>query len=241
MGKKYKGMTCVYCDEHISVTADHIFAREFFLESKRTNLPQVPACDGCNNEKSKLEHYLTALLPFGGNHEKAKENLATMVPKRLARNKKLHGKLRQGMIQFENGKSKDMLLPMKGDAVTDLFSYIAKGTTWFHWKTIIARDSYVKSMVLTETGLEYFRYLLSLQSRNQIQNDVGDSTFSYVGTQATDPDQMTVWVFRIYGGLSMKSKEFPKAVANCIGVITGPSEIEKDVEEILKGRYKWEK
>lgn len=200
MSKKYKNKTCVYCAEHISVTTDHIFAREFFLKSQRQNLPQVPACERCNNEKSKLEHYLTAVLPFGGNHDRAKENLTEMVPKRLARNKKLHGELRCGMSYFEKGETKDLVLPLKGDRISKLFSYIAKGTTWFHWQTIIASNSHIKSMVLTETGQEFFKYLFSLSAKNRISNNVGDGTFSYVGTQVANPEQMTVWMFGIFGG-----------------------------------------
>ncbi len=38
-------------------TGDHIFPRQLFLESHRANLPKVPCCKNCNDEKSKLEHY----------------------------------------------------------------------------------------------------------------------------------------------------------------------------------------
>ena len=66
--KKFAGELCVYCNSSPAVVPDHVFAREFFLVNQRDKLPQVPACDKCNNEKSHLEHYLTALLPFGGSH-----------------------------------------------------------------------------------------------------------------------------------------------------------------------------
>ena len=44
---------------------DHVIARGFFLPSERGELPQVPACKQCNNEKSRIEHHLTTVLPFG--------------------------------------------------------------------------------------------------------------------------------------------------------------------------------
>ena len=59
MSKKYKGKSCPHCARpEASVTADHVFAREFFSVEKRDGLPVVPACERCNNEKSKLDHYL---------------------------------------------------------------------------------------------------------------------------------------------------------------------------------------
>lgn len=43
MSKKYKGKLCVYCGERPSTkTGDHVFAREFFLESERDNPIKVP-------------------------------------------------------------------------------------------------------------------------------------------------------------------------------------------------------
>ena len=63
MGKRFKGKTCVYC-AGASETGDHILAREFVPVAHRSQIPQVPACRRCNKDKSDLEHYLTAVLPF---------------------------------------------------------------------------------------------------------------------------------------------------------------------------------
>jgi hypothetical protein len=77
-------------------TGDHVFARSFFLEHRRENLPKVPACTVCNNEKSKLEHYLATVLPFGGRHDDAHRNLEELVPSRLGGNARLHRELAEG-------------------------------------------------------------------------------------------------------------------------------------------------
>jgi hypothetical protein len=98
MSKKYKGKTCVYCGAvGLSELPDHVLAREFVLERYRANLPKVPACDACNNNKSKLETALTALLPFGARHADAAENLNTLVPKRLRRNNALRSQIARGV------------------------------------------------------------------------------------------------------------------------------------------------
>lgn len=69
MSKKFKGMQCAYCLDAVATTVDHVFSREFFLVEDRGYLPEAPACKACNDEKSRMEHYLTAVLPFGGRHD----------------------------------------------------------------------------------------------------------------------------------------------------------------------------
>src|SRR5947209_15193891 len=53
----FRGLPCVYCGAP-ATSDDHVIAAKFFLEPQRGNLPQVPACERCNNEKSHLEDYL---------------------------------------------------------------------------------------------------------------------------------------------------------------------------------------
>ena len=83
MSKIFKGKRCVYCGVRQATMADHVLARQFVPVEKRADLPKVPECAQCNNEKSLLEHYLTVMLPFGAQHVDAQSNLATMVPPKL--------------------------------------------------------------------------------------------------------------------------------------------------------------
>jgi hypothetical protein len=55
-----------------------VFARKFILERRREGLAHVPAYEGCNGAKSKLENELMVLLSFGGRHIDANENLARL-------------------------------------------------------------------------------------------------------------------------------------------------------------------
>ena len=206
-----------------------MFAREFFLENQRGNLPQVPACEKCNNRKSVLEHYLTSVLPFGGMHPQAEETLKTMVPKRLAANKKLHRVLRNGMVHLEDkGFSKGGLLPMEGDAVTQLFELIAKGLSWLHWGTIIEKTSVASGMALTKAGVSFFvERFFALNAKARVRNTVGDHVFSYTGVQAVDTHQITVWLFEVYAGLRMAEKHDVEDYSNVVGVVTYPSSLEE--------------
>lgn len=182
MSKKYKGKICVYCADAISVTGDHVFAREFFLETQRDNLPQVPACEKYNNRKSVLEHYLTTVLP------------------------------------------------LEGTAVTQLFEFIARGLSWFHWGTIIKKTSIVSAMALTKTGVAFFQErFFALNAKARVENAVGDRAFSYTGAQALDTDRITVWLFETYAGLRMTDKDDIEDYSNIVGVITNPSSLEEKV------------
>jgi len=234
MSKKYKNKKCVYCAESISVTGDHVFAREFFLADQRDNLPQVPACAKCNGKKSELEHYLTSVLPFGGMHAQAKKNLETMVPKRLIKNNKLYSTLRSGMTYVENNGTRNMALPVKGEHVAELFAYIAKGLSWFHWNAIIDKTSFVYATSLTKTGERFFQeYYFALHANQRIENTIGDDAFSYIGVQGVDTDQITIWKFKIYAGITMTDGNTLNNCSNSIGVLTGPLSMKSIVVSIF--------
>ena len=93
---KFTGEICVYCNKAPADTSDHAIGRKFFLEERRGNLPQVPACRSCNNRKSELESYLMTVLPFGAKNVDAGTILTKLVPPRLEKNAKLNRKLTRG-------------------------------------------------------------------------------------------------------------------------------------------------
>ena len=128
MGKGFRGKTCVYCATTPAATMDHVFAREFFLVDRRANLPKVPACAACNGAKSQLEHYLTAVIPFGGQHPDGLVHLTEMVPGRLAHNQKLARRLSDGLssTMVPSRETPAMTIPIDPDKVGELFALIAK-------------------------------------------------------------------------------------------------------------------
>lgn len=229
MSKKFKGQRCAYCAEHDAETGDHIFAREFFLTSARANLPKAPICTGCNNEKSKLEHYLTALLPFGGRHPDASENLASMVPKRLGKNVRLHRHLKEGkkivFVPGEGGKLEDTIaIPFDGAKLQELFSMITRGLVWYHWR-IYLRDGYeVRTHTVTALGQQlYEEKLFRKNVRARVSENLGNGTFVYDGVQAVDDPAITVWKFSVYGGLASYEDEIrPETQGSHLISMTAP-------------------
>lgn len=215
MSKRFKNDLCVYCSVEDSVTGDHIFAREFFVENARSCLPKAPTCAKCNNEKSKLEHYLTTVLPFGGRHTDSSENLTSMVPQRLERNAKLHRRILEGNSTVE--------IPFEVTQLEKLFCFIAKGLAWYHWKIYLNNETHtvcaaVISAFLPTIGDSAAR----LTGREHVTEDIGNGTFLYEGLEGLDDPTLTVWRFTVYGGLVMGDGNPPVAFPTEVIAITGP-------------------
>ena len=230
MSKKYKGKTCVYCCTATSDTADHVFAKELFLETRRADLPQVPACEACNGQKSTLEHYVTAVLPFGGRHLDGAPNLESIVPKRLAKNMPLHASLRRGMKPHwarEKGLLvPTMSIPLEWQKVEQWLTYLVRGLAWHHWKVLIGADCAVHVLVLTSHGEAFFQQFRKMRAAKRIRHDVGDGTFMYEAAQGVDNPQVSVWEFSIYGGVTLaEGGGAPRQTASKIGAFVGPKNV----------------
>jgi len=228
--KRFRGKLCVYCCDRPATTADHIFAREFFVLGTRGNLPQVPACQECNNDKSKLEHYLTAVLPFGGCHADAHENLVNLVPGRLAKNLRLHRELSAGsgrIWRMESGLFREtMTLPIEPKKICALFSHAARALVWHHWGAYLLRDQESEALLLTNFGKEFFARLFTMNAADRVKHDLGNRTISYSGVQAVDTPQLTIWRIQLYGGMAFSGDPAaPEEVATEIGAITGPKRL----------------
>ena len=243
MSKKFKSKLCVYCAEEPSTSADHVFAREFLLPRHRMNLPKVPACDGCNREKANLEHYLASLLPFGGCHSNARENLETMVPKRLRKNVRLHRALAQGQGaawgQADTLVVPTMTLPIDSGRFERLFQLIAKGLIWYHWQTYLTAGHFVEVWALTGAGARLFgERLFNLNARARVSANLGNGTFVYQSAQGVDCAQITVWHIWVYGGLHVSDYTGgAAAISSRISVVTGPQSAKRHAR--LASRFGW--
>ena len=225
--RRFKGMLCVYCSERRAVTGDHVFARGFFIVPARGNLPQVPACDQCNTAKSRLEQYLTTLLPFGGRHPDAHANLSEQVPGRLAKNLRLANELksqRRHIWHRDEGVYRlSMTLPVDPHKVCSLFALTARALTWFYWETYLLPEQTSDAILLTTFGREYFNRLFAMNAKHSVQENLGSGTVSYRGVQATDAPQLTLWRINFYGGLAFSGDpDLPAEKSTEIGAVTGP-------------------
>lgn len=240
--KKFKGKFCVYGCHRLATTPDHVFAREFFLPGTSYEPIKVPACVQCNNEKSQLEHYLTALLPFGGRHRDASLNLEQMVPKRLARNAKLHRLLSEhkGTTWVkDNGDVyvPTMTLPVDFHKTEQLFKFITMGLIWHYWQVRLTAAHFITVLALSQHGEQEFdRKFFRVNHAAHVSNDLGQGTFIYEGVQGVDNPEITVWRFSIYGGLTLGGDpRAPDEGSSVIGVMTGPKRVFNNA--VLRARF----
>jgi hypothetical protein len=240
MSKRFKNKLCIYCGVAKSTTADHVFARSLFLERRRSGLPKVPACAACNGAKAKLEHYLSQLLPFGGRHEDASENLATAVEARLAKNRPMQMALRAGLQPAWLADPSGLVLPTHTITIDarDLENWcvmIVKGLAWHHWQELYPADTCFEFFIPTSEGELLLSALLSRRGRNPLSERVGNGTFSYEALQGWHPTPpMSVWRLRIYGGL-MLGGENVGGRSTSIGMLVAP----KIVEDRVVQRMRW--
>jgi hypothetical protein len=207
MRKELRGKLCAYCSVEPGTTPDHVFARAFLPADKRDGLPTVPACEACNNKKAKLEHYLTAVLPFGGLHPDAHHVLATMVPARLDNNERLRRELSAGMerasVTAPHGATKQTVaVPIDGDQVIELFEYMVRGLAWHHWPETLSPDHGVKVWTVTQHGktVVWDEHLSRMNSPKRIAGNLGDGALTYEAALGVGGDHLSVWRVRVFGG-----------------------------------------
>ncbi len=228
MSKKFKNKLCVYCSKAQSTSADHVLAREFFLPRHRGNLLKVPACGYCNGEKGKLENYFGSLLPFGGRHPEAKENLVSMVPRRLRNNARLHRDLFQGQGAVWDKPDAliipAMTLPIDSERFVRLFQFIGKGLIWHHWRAYLTDEHFVKVWTLNRAGDDWFdRRLFHLNANARVTKNLGAGAFTYEGAQGVDCPEITVWRLSMYGGVRVSDDlGYRGNFSSRINIVTGP-------------------
>jgi hypothetical protein len=130
--KKFKGKTCAYCcREGSSAVREHVIAREFVLERYRDHLPTVPACEACNTQKSALETYALAVLPFGSVLPHSEEYLRKNMERRLTRHPTLRRELGDGSSREwirQNGVMVPVLtMPLDHERINALVAMIVRG------------------------------------------------------------------------------------------------------------------
>lgn len=237
--KKYKDMSCVYCTQATSTTADHVIARSFFPKSGRTGIPKVPSCNACNSEKSMLETYLSAFLAIGSDDITAQTVVLQDIEKRLNRNRRLARELNfMAAIRWEESENGLVLpaleLPVNEKYVEGLFAFIARGLIWHHFSQLITDEFFIKTAALTENAESNFKKKFFPNTDGCVWDDICDGGFQYVGKQSGEYPQLTMWLMRFYSGVMFAEKNGDQ-VSRCFIAFTGRKEILESAE--LKARF----
>lgn len=224
MSKKFQNKPCVYCTTRASRDGDHVVSREFFLPEVRAkiNFPKVPACGECNNDKSKMEHYLTAVLPFGGQHANSLKTLETMVPPRLVRNGPLSNSLKTGFKVFPASPGGGAV-PFEGKRLLKYLEIVSMGLAFWHWKIYLPPGNcLIRAVFPTNNGRLILEELLNKNARDRVKGNLGEDVFSYEGAQAVDCPELTIWRMSLCGVVvGERAKQTMETSSNAY-VFTGP-------------------
>jgi hypothetical protein len=222
MAAGYANHVCVYCRKSRSIrTGDHVFARSFFAEDRRANLPKAPACLTCGNKKSAHEHYLATVLPFGGMHGDATRNLNTLVEPKLARNQRLQRELAAGFEGSAERPDGSAAIPFETGHLRSLFEMVAQGLLWHHRKIYLPESHSVVAFTPPEETMPELTKLYQLGG-DKVVGDVGQGTFRYAANIAHNDAAMSVWFFQIMEGLKLTGDpERPDAIVSAVVAVTG--------------------
>lgn len=206
MSKRFKNQTCTYCGiPNSSETEDHVFARQFFQVRHRGNLPKVAACTKCNNDKSKIEHYLSVVLPFGSRTRDAKTTLLQDVTRRLDKNLKLFRLLSSGVehkwIKRNGLLLPQMTIPFDGEKLDELFVYITKGLLMHHWGVIPSNDCAVRTASINKEVEHLFEEQFKIPTNKKVSENLGEGTFIYQGILSKENPDLSIWRYKIMGGI----------------------------------------
>jgi hypothetical protein len=117
-----------------------------------------------------------------------------------------------------------LTLPIDGDKIGQLFKFIVRGLVWHHWSVLLGPDIGVWAGPLNRRGVEVHRSLLSKNTRQRAIGNLGCGTFIYEGAQGTDRPEMSVWLFSIFGGLTL-SEERIHETSSLIGGLTASNQV----------------
>ena len=229
--KKYKEKLCAYCRKDKSVTADHVFPREIFQTHQRVGLPKVPSCTKCNNKKSKLEHYLLSVLPFGATHANAYKALSVDVVKRLKKNQKLHRKIRREqsykLIPTPDGGVENRLtLTFDHEILHEFIGFVGRGLTLYHWGKYLPLNCSYKVFTPSPTGLKFLDSLFNLSTNLRVNSQLGDDTIRYKGVLSEIDEGMSVWAIQLLGGITISDQTKRHVFSNSfVAVITGTDQM----------------
>ena len=229
--KRFIGKQCAYCGRFgISKTADHVFARQFFVEKDRPNLPKVPSCKECNSSKSALENYALTVLPLGSRHSDARTYSEANIERRLRRNDAIRSRLSVQHPGVWEQQPNGLLLPIMSvdidqEKICALFALIVKGLFMLHWDLALNEKWWADvTIIKPEAERTVFGTLLGKigPAQEVVQRNFGRGTFAYAGVRSATARWFSVWQFTLFGELRFSNANVPNRAFTKLSVVTRP-------------------
>ncbi|MES2294604.1 MAG: hypothetical protein V4527_14985 [Pseudomonadota bacterium] len=231
MSKKnrLRGKVCVYCAERPVETEDHIFSRRVFQTTPKENVRKVPACERCNNYKSRLEEYAGIVLLFGSEHPEAVEHLDKIGSRRLAKNRKLAHRLGKSMkrtyrLDAETGYFHEaMTVDVESDKIAELMAMIARALYYWERTEALPPGYMVEARwVRKGAGEDAMRDLIGVRGY-PVQISLASGLCDGKGLIGDETPGLSAWVFSLFGGVLLGVPGSTHGDSRVVGVLTGPA------------------
>jgi hypothetical protein len=161
---------CAYCGEVGANENDHVVARQFFPNDERIrgSLPTVPSCGRCNRAKQRVEDTVGVFVQFGDGSETSRRVLMDRIPRTLAKNRRLHHSLRDGIEEVLVRSPVGVLIPATAInlGIRELrdahqwFQYITRGVYRLETAAPLPQDHTIHLLHPVHEGFNAFRDLL---------------------------------------------------------------------------------
>ena len=182
---------CSYCGIQTSTaTSDHVLARKLVAEQFRGNLPQVPSCQACNNEKSSVEERVSYYWMLGQTSQREVEAL-----KKFERQ---HPEVRKIQETTQYIVREDQRLEMHiGDErsitlVQRWLDYLIRGLYRFHFNSVVPTTHKITFLALAEP-------ILTFKQDHELFIENRFGSFAYRAQAIQPPDIGGIWEFDLYG------------------------------------------
>jgi len=162
-------------------------------------------------------------MPFGGRHPLSADILNHLVPKRLAKNKRIHRELAQSFtdrarIGPDGSVQLRKTISVEADKIEQLYRLIVHGLCWSEWKLLLPpSESEVRVGFLNSRGERMLSSLIGMRAKRRCQGILGGGLFQYEGVQAIDNDTITIWRMSLYGVQFMDADQSIDTTIACYG------------------------
>lgn len=197
------------------------------MPNDRQNIPKVPACIECNGVKSKYEHYIATVLPFGGRHGQAKENLTTMVPKRISKNRNLLYNLRESFQKRQNQSFPEELgtpIDFDHETLIEWFKYVGFGLMWHEFDHLVPPSYQIDVIALSDFGETKFRLFFNYDGF-RIKRTIGADVVRYEAIASKSDIGVGAIMLDLYNeALFIDNATDTGVTASKFGIMVGPAD-----------------
>jgi len=194
---------CAYCGRPGADEEDHVVARQFFPaeEYYRGHLPKVPCHGSCDREKQRVEDGPAVLFQFGHDSEASRHVLTRRAPRTLAKNRRLHDSLRNGLQEVLVRHPSGLVLSALGISLSTReladshawFQLVTRGLYYFEFHVPLAADHTVHLLRPTDDRFNVFIDLIR-RDRQHRTRALANGEFQYIVANNAG-DGVSLWFY----------------------------------------------